>query len=260
MEKKSTAFAFFVAVMVPGPAFADAVRITGDTGVTVPDGAFESEDSAYFGLKGQDDLSSRLRGRVLQYWTPNFEGLNAGIKYASDRDAARLLGNGAVANDLSFSLEYKFGKASAFVGSESGWGGNPFGLAHSDVHMGAAYGFSTGTRFGLGYGQSRYNFSPSESGSFDTLAKGGVQMNDWYLSLVQDVGSSGHIRFSFSQADNVNQGTANQLSLGYGQALSKQTEVYALYTRTNNIYNFATNPFGLGVGSSIFGLALKHSF
>ncbi|HQT26781.1 MAG TPA: porin, partial [Burkholderiales bacterium] len=244
--------------IAPGGAFADAVMITGGTGITVPE---KAAGTAYFGLKGRDDLVSRLRDNVIQYWTPNFDGLRAGIAYAGNHDSASLAGVGT-ASDLSFLLDYKLGAVSAFVGGESGWGGNPFGIASSDTHVGAAYEFSTGTHFGLGYGQLRYNFSAAGAPSFNSPAKGNVQMNDWYLSLVQDVGSSGHLRFSFTQADNGNagQGAANQLSLGYGQALSDRTEIYALYTKTNNTYNFGTNPFGLGMGSSIFGLGLKHSF
>lgn len=262
MGKHGIIIALVGALAAPGVSFADDVTITGDTGITVPRGAFETDQSAYFGLKGQEDLFSRLRDKVVQYWTPNFNGMNARIAYAGGRDTASLFGGDNTANNLSFSLDYKLGGASAFVGGESGWGGNPFGLARSDVHVGAAYGFSTGTHFGLGYGQLRYNFSAAGTGSYSTPAKAGVQMNDWYLSLVQDVGSSGHIRFAFTQADNGNtgQGAANQFSLGYGQALSGRTEIYALYTRTNNIYNFATNPFGLGAGSNLLGLGLKHSF
>ena len=140
-------FVFLLAA--PTLVFADSLSITGSTGVTVPGGS-----GAYFGLK-RDDLSSRLAGRVLQYWTPNFQGLDAGISYGADKSSAWLSGGQTVANDLSFSLEYKLGQISAFVGSGSGWGGNPFGLTRSDVQLGAAYGFSTGTHFGLGYGQSR---------------------------------------------------------------------------------------------------------
>lgn len=258
MGKQGKIIALIGALIAPGCAFADAVMITGSTGITVPE---KSSGGRYFGLKGREDLGSRLRENVIQYWTPSLGGLRARIAYAGNREAAHSAGVDT-ANDLSFSLDYKLGEASAFVGGESGWGGNPFGLASSDAHVGAAYAFSSGTHFGLGYGQLRYNFSPAGAPSFNSPAKGTIQMSDWYLSLVQDVGASGHLRFSFTQADNGNagQGAANQLSFGYGQALSNRTEIYALYTRTNNTYNFATNPFGLGVGSSIFGLGLKHSF
>lgn len=267
MDKHKLIVLLMGAVWVPGGAFADAVKVTGGAGITVSEEASDVGDNAYFGLKGGEDPFAHLRDKISQYWTPDLHGLNARIAYVSESDAAGFASLGAMspasAGRLSFSLNYHYGQASAFLGSESDWNGASFGPARSANQIGASYDFSGGTKFGFGYGQLQYNFLASSSGMPNA---GGIQMNDWYLSLVQDVGTSGHVRLSVLQADGAAaggmgiQGSASQLSLGYGHALSNQTEIYALYTRTNNSYNFATNPFGLGVGPNTFGLGVKHSF
>ncbi|MHB1099625.1 MAG: porin [Burkholderiales bacterium] len=267
MNRSGLIIVFVGALLIPGAAFAGAVKITDGTGITIPEEAPGAGGDAYFGLKGQENPFARLRDKVGQYWTPNFNGLNARIAYISESDAASFAGLGAIspasAGSLSFSLNYQYGQASAFVGNESDWSSVSFGVARSANQVGASYDFASGTKFGVGYGQLRYNFLAGSPGMPNA---GGIQMNDWYFSLAQDVGTSGQVRFSVLQADAATaggmgvQGSANQLSLGYGHALSNRTEIYALYTRTNNSYNFATSPFGLGAGLSTFGLGVKHSF
>ena len=267
MNRSGLIIVFVGAFSIPGAAFADAVKTADGTGITVPEEAPGAGGDAYFGFRGQENPFARLREKVSQYWTPNFNGLNARIAYISESDATSFAGLDAMspanAGRLSFSLNYQYGRTSAFLGSESDWGSASFGVARSANQVGASYDFASGTKFGFGYGQLRYNFLAGSSGMPNA---GGIQMNDWYLSLVQDVGTSGQVRLSVLQADGATAGgmgvlgSANQLSLGYGHALSNRTEIYALYTRTNNSYNFATSPFGLGVGPNTFGLGVKHSF
>jgi len=267
MDKNKIIIVFMGAALIPGGAFAGDGKVTGGTGITVS-GDASDVGGTYFGLKGGEDPFAHLRDKVSQYWTPELHGLNARIAYVSESDAAGFAGLDAMspasASRLAYSLNYRYGQASAFLGSESDWNGASFGPARSANQIGASYDFSGGTKFGFGYGQLQYNFLAGYSAGMPSA--GGLQMNDWYLSLVQDVGTGGHVRLSVLQAGGAAaggmgvQGSANQLSLGYGHALSDQTEIYALYTRTNNGYNLATNPFGLGAGPNTFGLGVKHSF
>lgn len=247
MDRKRIIIA--MALLVPGAAAADAVRIDSGTRTQI------SQD-AYFGLKGEENPLSHIRDKVLQYWTPNFGSLRATIAYVTNSDVMAS-GFEDNANKLSMSVGYDFGQAGAFVSNETDWGTAAYGPTRSVNRAGVSYGFSTGTHFGLGVGQLRYNFSGLDS--IHAPASGSMTLNDWYLSVAQDVGSKGHVRLAFSRADG-GTGMANQFSLGYGQSLSDRTEIYALYTRTNNVYNLATNPFGLGAGEGAFGLGVKHSF
>ncbi len=248
MDMKRTIIA--VALLAPGAALADEVRIDAGAHAKVP-------HEAYFGLKGEENPLADIRDKVLQYWTPKFGSLRATIAYITNSDALAS-GFEGDANKLSMSLDYDFGQASAFVSNETDWRTAAYGPARSVNRAGVSYGFATGTHFGLGLGQFRYNFSGLDS--IRVPASGSMTMNDWYLSLAQDVGAKGHVRLAFSRADGGAAGMASQLSLGYGQALSDRTEIYALYTKTNNVYNLATNPYGLGAGTGAFGLGVKHSF
>lgn len=237
-------------LLVPGAALADKVNIDAGMHAKVP-------HEAYFGLKSEENPLVHIRDKVLQYWTPNFGSLHAAIAYITGSDALAS-GFEGDANKLSMSLDYDFGHSRAFVSNETDWGSAAYGPTRSVNRAGISYGFATGTHFGLGLGQLRYNFAGLDS--IHVPASGGMTMNDWYLSLAQDVGSKGHVRLAFTRADGGTAGMASQLSLGYGQALSDRTEIYALYTKTNNVYNLATNPFGLGAGTGAFGLGVKHSF
>ena len=248
MDRKRIIIA--AALLVPGVAAADSSRIGSGARAQAP-------QNAYFGLKSEENPLAHMRDKVLQYWTPNFGNLRATIAYITSSDAL-VSGFEGDGNKLSMSLDYDFGHSRAFVSNETDWGAAAYGPSRSVNRAGVSYGFAAGTHFGLGLAQLRYNFSGLDS--IHVPASGGMTMNDWYLSLAQDVGSKGHVRLAFTRADGGAAGMANQLSLGYGQALSDRTEIYALYTKTNNVYNLATNPFGLGAGAGAFGLGVKHSF
>ena len=241
---------FALALLVPGAATADAVNIGAGAAAHAPQGA-------YFGLKGEENPLVHLRDKVLQYWTPNFGALHATIAYIAN-SSALAAGFEDSGNRLSMSLGYDFGQASAYVSNATDWAAGAYGPSRSVSRAGVSYGFASGTHFGLGLGQRRYNFS-----GFDAIhlpAAGSMTLNDWSLSVAQEVGKKGRVRLAFTSSDGGVGASAHQLSLGYGEALSDRTEIYALYSKTDNAYNLATNPFGLGVGTGTFGLGVKHSF
>lgn len=258
MDKHRVFMALMGVLAAPITAFAGtaAVNIAGSAMVASGNAAGEG---AYFGLKEQEDLFTRLRDKVIEYWTPNFNGFNARVGYASDRDTGNSAISSANPGKFTFSLSYDFRQISAFLSNDRSWGYDSSGLEHSSTDLGGLYAFSAGTRFGLGLEQHRYGFIGG-----GVPVSGNMKIDDWYVALVQDVGTGGHVRLSFTQADNGAQSGlgilngANQISVGYGQTLSTNTEIYALYTRSQN--NFATNPFGFGLGLNAIGLGVKHSF
>lgn len=243
MKKQVMIIAILGALAASEGVFAQDVMITGGTGLTLP----SNGENAYFGLKGREDLFARLHERVMEYWTPDLNGFDAGVSYVSD-DMSKF---GIVpANDdrYSLSMSYTYGKVSAFLENERSLGYGSAGLARSGTDLGAMYRFAPGTRFGLGFEQRGYDFAAGAARS--------MEARDWYVSLVQDVGKTGHLRVSFAQsAQSEYLPSGDKLSLGYGQLLSKQTEVYALYSRSRN-----PDSFSLGSSPNEFGLGLKYNF
>ncbi|MBY0577626.1 MAG: porin [Burkholderiales bacterium] len=243
------------ALAAPVAAYADMSAVEGIT-VNSNRNTSAAGSGAYFGLKGQEDLFARLRDKVVEYWTPNFKGLSAKVSYAADREARDFGISPARAGKLAFSLNYDYGKVSAFLENDRSWGYDPLGLVHTGTNLGGLYEFADGTRLGLGLEQHRYDFV-SGSGA---LSARNMKVDDWYVSLVQDVGSNGHVRLSFTQAGDrpstLLSGT-NQISIGYGQLVSDRAEIYALYTRTRNAGN---SGLGLGSSPSEFGLGVKYNF
>lgn len=243
------------ALAAPAVARADTgvPGMTGN-GIRAPHEVSATGSGAYFGLRGQDDLFARLRDKVIEYWTPNFSGFDARISYATDSDARNSAMQSSVNSDkFAFSLNYRYREISAFIENDKSWGYDSSGLSHSSTGVGARYEFAPGTRFGLGYRQHSYGYI---AGNGAPLA-GNARVDDWYVSLVRDVGTGGHIRLSFSLMDNSG-AMANQtgaMSLGYGQALSDRTEIYALYTRSRGTLGLDT-----GANPNEFGLGLKYNF
>ena len=208
----------------------------------LPAAAFAGQPDAYFGLKSQDDLFERVRDRVIEYWTPNFNGFEAGVSQASRDDVLPF-------SRVGVSLGYTFGKGRAFLETESdsGW------LSHAGTRVGAGYALAGDTRFDLGLAEDRYDLV---SGAAKNLRVG-----SWHVSLVRDVGASGRIRMAFTQENSWIpgfQGMVSQVSLGYGQALTDRAEIFALYSRSSS--GFSQNAFGLGGGPNAIGLGMKYSF
>lgn len=93
--------------------------------------------------------------------------------------------------------------------------------------------------------------------------------NGWYLSAKHKIGNT-TLKLAYAGADKVSGNTtdngADQISVGASQALTKNTEVYALYSVLNNknggAYGMAYGPANAVVGKdeSVFSVGINHMF
>ncbi|NNM83056.1 MAG: porin [Burkholderiales bacterium] len=204
--------------------------------------------NSYFGLKSEEDLFEKVRERVSEYWTPSLGHFSAGVQYASWKGQENPAGD-----RMDFTLNYDLRKMTLFVQGGRTQDFNLDGMIHDRASFGARYDIAEGTSFEMALAGDRYDLV---SGSVKNLMAG-----SWHLSLEQEVGASGRISMSFTRMNSWIPGVVgsnNQISVGYGRALSSSTEVFALYSISSNA--LPQNPFLLGGGPNSFGLGLKHSF
>src|SRR3569623_264970 len=164
---------------------------------------------------------------TIAYTTPNMSGFSASVAYMlSDVTGTDDLVNRTSASKdrdaYSLSASYNNGPIFVTGGYESL---NNSGLSGDDAtawKIGGSYTIMNATTFGAVY---------------DNADVGGAvgDRSAWYLSAAHKMGDT-TLMAAYGAADDTstNNTGANQFSLGVSQALSKNTDVYALYTMVGN--------------------------
>lgn len=124
----------------------------------------------------------------------------------------------------------------------------------TDMKLGGSFNFGQGTTVGALFEQ------------IDSGVVGTDSYNVWHINVAHAIGNT-TLKAAYSNADETTSGADNaatQFSLGVSQALTKNTEVYALYTSVSNDPNSARGPNGVGAvageDASAFSIGINHKF
>ena len=189
--------------------------------------------------------SERADNSVL-YTSPNMSGFTARALWGAKNEAGVASGatkgqlysvsgvyeNGPIYGALAYEKEKNGGAAGAFEDAKKTRVG--FGYAFGDFKLGLAY--------------ENYKGKIQTAAPLSTSAT--AKRNDWYVSGAWAMGPN-TIKLAYTKAGKTKYSGgpdadgANQVSLGFNHAMSKRTEVFALYTR---VANSGTATYSLGGG------------
>ena len=190
--------------------------------------------------------SERASNSIL-YTSPNMSGFTAKAMWAAKNEAG--VANNATKGDFySLSGVYENGPiygALAYEKEKNGYAAP--GVFDDAKKLRAGFGYSFGDfKLGLAY----ENFKETEEGGYS------AKRNDWYVSGAYAMGPN-TIKLAYTKAGKTkyNAGPdaegANQISVGFSHAMSKRTEVFALYTRIANSGDSTTGAtYSLGGGAT----------
>lgn len=208
----------------------------------------------------------RRQKNLVQYSTPDFNGLIGRIAFAAREEATSTTNPGMIAGNLIYTngplyLAYGFEQHKDYFASGTKDTGNKFGVAYS-------------------FGNTRVRFA-WERLRYEPTASTNLRRDAWQLAVTHNIGN-GQLRASYVRAEkskgNATAGIggigkpgtesgAQQFSLGYGYNLSKRTELWGAFTKINNqqtaSYNLSANAIpGLSAGQSPagVGLGITHKF
>jgi predicted porin len=249
-----------------------------------------AQNSAGYDANAQDAAFNRRQGNSVQYWSPQWQGLQAKLGY-SFSDSSNLAGSdgSSHAQALSASLDwnyrgltvgYAYERHNDFYGIQAmTTGSNPAGYpggSHDDAHkVVAAYDFGNGLQLGAGFEHLAYR-SDADSvapGAIDSFSRNAVVASAKYNFTTADAVKLGYGRAfgancgSNGAACNATGSTASLYSVGYSHDLSKRTELYAVYSRIDNGQNASYTPaFGTdyavnpGATYQFVGVGMRHAF
>lgn len=169
---------------------------------------------------------------TIEYTTPDLNGFNAALAYMlSDVTTGNdtLAGRTSATKDkdgYSLSVGYNNGPIFATAGYESlnkvGFGGGTGTPDAQAYKLGGSYTIMDATTIGA---------------LFENIDLGGIvgDRNAWSVDVSHKIGST-TLMAAYNGADKtkISKTAANQFSVGVKQALSKNTEVYALWTQVSN--------------------------
>ncbi|MBU0621302.1 MAG: porin [Gammaproteobacteria bacterium] len=207
------------------------------------------------------------QNNVLAYISPAMSGLTAAIA-AVNLTEGNKLDTDESGSALSLGLMYSAAPFYAGLGYEK----------HSLDHV-AVGASEKATKVGFGFSQDMFSVGAVIEKTTDNLAA--AQENKYghsavYLSGKMKVGS-GAVKLAYAKAGEIGSGAAkvansgaSMLSVGYDHKMSKQTTLYALYSKLSNddaaAYKFTQNSgasstlAGTGASPSVVSLGMKHTF
>lgn len=208
----------------------------------------------------------RRVNNVVQYWTPKWAGFYARLAYGANEERTETTNPYLWAGSIAY---------------ENG----PLYLVYAHERHHEFFGNSTedtGHKVGVGYtvGNTRLR-AVFERLEYEPTATTELERDAWQLAATHTIGVH-TLRISYVRAEE-SEGDATvavggvgpadtdsgayQISLGYGYALSKRTELFAFYVKLKNdttaVYNFSTNTLaGVTPDSDLrgFGLGIRHTF
>lgn len=208
----------------------------------------------------------RRQANGVTYFTPTWRGLSAQLAYSLPNEKTAL----STPSLFSGALLYRHGPIYLAYAYEQH--NSYFGPGTTDTGHKIAASYQWG-RLSLRAAGERLRYEPTPGTWLARIA--------WQLAAVYRTGP--HIlRLSYVQAQAATgnatvgvggiaapgaDGGARQIALGYGYTLSKQTELYAIYSRLINrgrsAYNFSTNQVaGISPGANVsgYGIGIVHTF
>lgn len=207
---------------------------------------------------------------VLAYISPSFGGVSAAVAMVNLKEDNT---NDTQANDSALSLAVTYDAAPFYgsVGYES----------HTLESVAVATGgdTETATKVGFGYTLDALSVGVVYEKTSDDLAAGKDSKyghSAGYLGAKYKLGNSA-VKLAYGKSTLIGDGAAridnsdaSQISIGYDHGLSKNTKVYALYSKITNgkgiNYGFSqstaasTSNSGFGTSPSVVSLGVQHNF
>jgi predicted porin len=219
---------------------------------------------------GASNQGFELRpSNVLQYISPAFSGVTVAVAHANLTEQ-NYVSSDKSNNLLSLAAMYD---VAPFYGS----------VAHESHKLGtvatAADAKESATRLGFGFKQDAFELNAVYEKTTDNFAAGTNQFGHsaYYVGGKYNFGNDA-VKLAYGKAGVQGTGTAQivdsgarQVSVGYDHGLSKNSKVYALYSRISNgkgiNYQFSqstaastSSSGGFGNSPSVLSLGYKHSF
>lgn len=211
--------------------------------------AVDSIDPFGTGLAGD---ASRLlahggvrMNNTLSYTTPSMSGLWADFNYGF----GEVNGNSSASRQFGTSVNYSNGPISAV-------------LAYHDANNATDTNTTKNTLLG-----GTYNFGPAIAhlaygvNKDDVGGAAGLDTRDMLVGVTVPFGASS-VFGSYIRKDNraISNADANQVAIGYTYALSKRTNLYTSYSRTDNDALAAYNVTTAGATDKLFNVGIRHKF
>jgi len=200
----------------------------------------KADYNAIIGNIGGTRVFDNRTNNLVSYASPDLSGLKVQISYSLNRtnDDLRVTSSDSKKNLASIGGGYENGPLYVAAGYET-LGYNTGRDAANAYKLGASWNFGQGTTL---------------YGVWDSADRGGAngKRDAWYLSAAHKMGDN-TLKAAVAMADDLDGASnsgATQFSIGGFHALSKNTEVYALYTVVSNDTN---GTYGLWSGSQAIG-------
>ncbi len=238
-----------------------------------------ADNRSIMGTSGMGVAFGDIRvNNAIAYISPSFSGLTLAVATVL---GAELPNAGGTKGD-AWSMAALYGAGSLNVNAayqeitvgSNGTGG--FGL--NGVGPFLTNDKTTAAKIGASYALDAFTINAvyEKNGSSGPLGNG-LDRSSWYLGGKFSVTSNDIVKAAYAAAGDINSGAntgVKQFSLGYDHNFSKQTTVYALYSKlTNdsaagytlgnadsNSNTDATNTSGAGSAPSVFSIGMKHAF
>jgi predicted porin len=209
---------------------------------------------------------------VLAYISPSFGGVSAAVAMVNLKEANT---NDTQANDSALSLAVTY-DAAPFYGSV----GYESHTLESNITATPTGGDTeTATKLGFGYTLDALSIGVVYEKTSDDLAAGKDSKfghSAGYVGAKYKLGNSA-VKLAYGKSTLIGDGAAridnsdsSQISIGYDHGLSKNTKVYALYSKITNgdgiNYGFSqstaasSSTSGFGTSPSVLSLGLQHNF
>lgn len=219
----------------------------------------------------------RRQRNVVEYWSPNVAGFAGQLAYGVNEEKGTCT---VACNPKLWSLAGSYEKGPLFLGAAYELHDQYANTATAQTRdrafkVGGAYTFGSTTVSAIAE-RLRYAGNLAATGLPKTFAAGAAQdatLDTLWLGLTHQIGAS-TLRLALGKSRDLklDRGSApdtgaRYVALGYGYALSKRTEVYAMFTKIRNDAkshnDFALNSIeGVANGASPqgVGLGMTHSF
>ena len=208
----------------------------------------------------------RRQKNLAQYSTPSWQGWNARVAISAREEK-----NGAANPGMEAGLvTYEDARLYLAYGVERHRDYFAAGTTDIGHKLGAAYSMG-GTRLRAAFERLRYEPAPGRRlsrNAWQLAATHSSGLHIWRASVTRALDTRGSAATAVGGAGKPGPDTgAVQYTAGYGYALSKRSELWVAYTRTNNearaAYNLSANPIpGLAAGHdpSGAGIGITHKF
>lgn len=247
-----------------------------------------AQSSPGYQANSQDAAFNRREGNSVQYWSPEYAGLQAklGYSFSDSNNTPQTDGNNharvaSAALDWQYRgilLGYAYERHNDFYGANAigGFSAPGYsGSSHDDAHkVVAGYDFGNGLNLGAAYERLSFHSDASTVpvGGLDEFRRSTAVASASYKFGANTIKAGYGRAFGASCEGNASGcdaggSTASLYSVGYNYDLSKRTALYATYSRIDNGRNASYTPsFGtdqINNPGSLYqfaGVGMRHAF